>query len=112
MPILTITSNQILDNDSKQLNILSQIVAEELGKPESYVMVSLHHNPNMLFAGSSEPLAYCELKSLGLQESQTKNLSYKICKCIEELFYISPRRTYIEFTAPPRCMWGWDSKTF
>ncbi len=112
MPILTITSNQILDTASNQLNILSQIVADALGKPEAYVMISLHHNPEMLFAGNTEPLAFCELKSLGLQESQTTELSQRLCKSIEELFYISPKRTYIEFTAPPRRMWGWDSKTF
>lgn len=112
MPILTITSNQNLDTSSNQLEILSNIVAESLGKPEAYVMISLHHNPEMLFAGTTEPLAFCELKSLGLQENQTTELSKRLCSTIEQLFYISPKRTYIEFTAPARCMWGWDSKTF
>jgi phenylpyruvate tautomerase len=112
MPILSITSNQALQTSSNQLNTLSQIVAEALGKPEAYVMITLQHNPDMLFAGTTEPLAYCELKSIGLQESQTTELSRKLCKAIHELFYISPSRTYIEFTAPSRSMWGWDSKTF
>jgi phenylpyruvate tautomerase len=71
MPYLTITSNQILDTGSEQLGMLSKIVAEGLNKPESYVMIAVQHNPNMLFAGKREPLAFCELKSLGLQESQT-----------------------------------------
>jgi len=103
MPYLSVTSNQPLDTGSDQLRMLSRSVAEGLGKPESYVMVALEHNPDMLFAGSAEPLAYCELKSLGLQESQTTELSERIC---------DPKRVYIEFSSPARAMWGWDRRTF
>lgn len=112
MPSLTITSNQILDTDSSQLKLLSKTVAEGLGKPESYVMVSLTHNPDMLFAGTNEALAYCELKSLGLQESQTATLSESLCSSLNKLYGISPSRIYIEFSAPPRAMWGWNNRTF
>lgn len=112
MPYLTVTSNQILDTDSAQLKMLSKIVAEGLNKPESYVMVSVHHNPDMLFAGNKEPLAFCELKSLGLQESQTANLSQRLCSCLNKLYGIQTSRIYIEFSAPPRAMWGWDNRTF
>lgn len=112
MPYLTITSNQNLDTHSAQLNVLSQTVAEVLNKPESYVMVSVTHNPQMLFAGSNEPLAYCELKSLGIQESQTRVLSDKLCDTLHRLYAIPPSRIYIEFAAPARAMWGWNNKTF
>ena len=112
MPSLTITSNQRMDTDSSQLKLLSKTVAEGLGKPEAYVMISVTHNPDMLFAGSNEPLAYCEMKSLGLQESQTASLSERLCSCLHKLFGISPSRIYIEFSAPPRAMWGWNNKTF
>lgn len=112
MPYLTITSNQILDTDSGELNILSKTVAEGLNKPESYVMVSAQHNPDMLFAGNNEPLAYCQLKSLGLEHSQTGQLSHLLCSCINKLYAINPSRIYIEFSSPPRSMWGWNNKTF
>jgi len=87
-------------------------VAEGLKKPESYVMVSVHHNPDMLFAGNKDPLAFCELKSLGLDQSQTAELSQRLCSCLHTLYAIEPSRIYIEFSAPARSMWGWDSKTF
>ena len=112
MPYLTITSNQVLDTDSSQLNMLSKTVSESLGKPETYVMVSFTHNPNMLFAGSNDPLAYCELKSLGLHESQTADLSKRLCNSLHHFYGIHPSRVYIEFSAPARAMWGWDNKTF
>jgi len=112
MPYLSVTSNQPLDTGSDQLRMLSRSVAEGLGKPESYVMVALEHNPDMLFAGSAEPLAYCELKSLGLQESQTTELSERICDCLHKLWGLDPKRVYIEFSSPARAMWGWDRRTF
>lgn len=112
MPYLTVTSNQILNTDSKQLIILSKTVAEGLNKPESYVMISVRHNPDMLFAGKSDPMAFCELKSLGLQESQTTELSKLLCSSLHRLYDIHPSRIYIEFSSPARPMWGWDNKTF
>lgn len=112
MPYLTITSNQTLNTDSGQLNLLSKTVAEGLNKAESYVMVSVQHNPDMLFDGSNEPLAYCQLKSLGLDESQTGELSHLLCSCIHQLYAINPSRIYIEFASPARSMWGWNNKTF
>ena len=112
MPYLSVVSNRPLDTDSDQLRILSRSIAEGLGKPESYVMVALSHNPDMLFAGSAEPLAYCELKSLGLQESRTAELSQRICDNLQKLWGLNPKRIYIEFSSPARAMWGWDRRTF
>lgn len=112
MPYLTVTSNQRLDTGSEQLKMLSKSVAEGLNKPESYVMVSVQHNPDMLFAGTREALAFCELKSLGLKESQTAELSRRLCTCLGKLYGISANRIYIEFSAPARAMWGWNNKTF
>jgi hypothetical protein len=53
------------------LKNLSAQTAEALGKPESYVMVSLRDDMPMVFAGNDAPLAYLELKSIGLPESKT-----------------------------------------
>ena len=112
MPYLSVSSNKLLDTRSNQLKALSESISEGLGKPESYVMVSITHNPDMLFAGSNEPLAYCELKSLGLEPTQTKDLSKRLCSTLNRLFDIDPARIYIEFSSPARPMWGWNNKTF
>lgn len=112
MPYFSITANKLLDTRSNQLKVLSEAISEALGKPESYVMLSLNHNPDMLFAGSDTPLAYCELKSLGLEHTQTADLSKRLCTSIQQLFDIDPARIYIEFSSPARPMWGWNNKTF
>lgn len=114
MPYLTIQSNQTIE-ESRQAAFLSEasaLVAAELAKPESYVMVTLELARPMIFAGSDAPAAYLELKSIGLNESQTKPLSAALCQLIHNTLNVSAERIYIEFSDAPRSMWGWNSSTF
>ncbi len=114
MPYLKIQSNVSIDETeaSHLLAEASKRVSKELGKPENYVMVALEPPQPMLFAGSSDPLAYLELKSIGLPQSKTPALSAALCKLMEERLGIPAARIYIEFADAPRAMWGWDSGTF
>lgn len=114
MPTLKIQTNVEPTGDRRHpfLKAASSKVAEVLGKPESYVMVMLQTNPDMLFAADDAPLAYLELKSLGLPEDKTPALSAALCALIEEYFGVPPQRIYIEFASPPRHMFGWDGGTF
>lgn len=111
MPVLSIESNQPLGNETSLVTI-SKSIAEMLSKPESYVMIRYKHNPNMLFAGSSEPLAYLELKSLGLPESKTADFSATLAKLMQDELGVSAERVYIEFANPERHMFGWNGSTF
>ncbi|MEE8429506.1 MAG: phenylpyruvate tautomerase MIF-related protein, partial [Gammaproteobacteria bacterium] len=54
MPLLRIQTNQPVEQAKRQelLSIASRLVAEQLGKPEQYIMVSLEPDHSMLFAGS------------------------------------------------------------
>jgi hypothetical protein len=90
----------------------SATLADALAKPESYVMVQLAAGESMLFGGSDAPTAFVELKSLGLDVSQTTALSQTICGLLQSHFAIEPGRTYIEFAAPERAMFGWNNGTF
>ncbi len=112
MPLLQITTNQEKPTDRHSLEKLSQETAALLGKPEQYVMLNLIRNPLMLFAGSDEPLAYVELKSLGLPEQETPRLSEALCGLLSTHLNVPAERIYIEFSNPPRHMWGWNASTF
>jgi phenylpyruvate tautomerase PptA (4-oxalocrotonate tautomerase family) len=113
MPLLKIQTNVSLDDSQQQqlLTSASQQVAEALGKPERYVMVMIAPAAPMLFAGEDSPLAYLELKSIGLPESQTADLSAMLCQLMNG-YGIPPDRVYIEFADAPRKMWGWNGGTF
>ena len=114
MPLLSITVNKTLPEPEQQtiVKTFSASVANMLGKPESYVMVIMQTNLAMSFAGSDAPLAYLELKSLGLPEDKTTEFSANLCSLVSEQLNVPQERTYIEFSNPARHMWGWNSLTF
>ena len=114
MPLLKIQTNiEIKEPDKKTLLAkASQLTAEQLGKPESYVMVIIESQQPMLFAGNDAPLAYLELKSIGLPENKTKDLSQALCNLVNTEITIPQDRIYIEFANAERGMWGWNGATF
>ena len=112
MPVLQITTNVTIGDADTLAKQASSLVAEILGKPESYVMVNINDNADLIFAGTNEPCAHLMLKSLGLPESETKAYSEKLCAFIEQQLGVSPSRTYIEFINPERHMFGWNNSTF
>jgi len=114
MPLLQIHTNQTLDGDTQSdlLREASALVAGQLGKPERYVMVRIDDGQAMLFAGSDAPLAYLELKSIGLPADATPDLSAALCTLIGERLGIAQDRIYIEFSNAERHLWGWDGRTF
>ena len=114
MPYLLLQTNvEIpLDGTETLLKSLSSAIAKALGKPENYVMVTLEGARPMLFAGSTEPTAYLEIKSIGLPEATTPSLSRMLCGLIEQQLEINQERIYIEFSSPSAHLWGWNGETF
>ncbi|MDX1810449.1 MAG: phenylpyruvate tautomerase MIF-related protein [Gammaproteobacteria bacterium] len=114
MPLLSIDTNVALEKDKADILIrsASSLLANMLGKPESYVMVKYEHNPYMLFAGNDAPLIYAEIKSLGLPEERTREFSEKLTDFFQKETGVAADRVYIEFASPARHMWGWNSSTF
>lgn len=114
MPLLSVATNVQLSADAKSDFIAeaSRLTAELLGKPERYVMVHLSDGQAMSFAGSGDPLAYCELKSIGLPTERSQEFSRQLCDLIERSLSIPTDRTYIEFSNAERNLWGWNGTTF
>ena len=114
MPYLSIQTNvPVNENQSPALlQKISKSVSDMLGKPENYVMVALQSAVPMVFGGNNQPLAYLQLKSLGLPESSTSDFSRGLCEILQAELAIPAERIYIEFSGPERHMWGWNSKTF
>lgn len=114
MPYLSITTNVPLERDlaSALIREASTLVAQSLGKPERYVMVSLHPNTPMLFGGEPASTAHLDLRSIGLTETMTPELSEKLCRLMQRTLSIAPDRVFINFAAVPRALWGWNGRTF
>ncbi len=114
MPLLKIQTNAAYpaEKRSELLKEFSASVADMLGKPESYVMVSLEVTPHMVFAGEETPLAYLELKSIGLPGDQTRAFAESLCTLVSNHLGVASDRIYIEFADAARHLWGWNGGTF
>jgi phenylpyruvate tautomerase PptA (4-oxalocrotonate tautomerase family) len=114
MPYFSIETNQPVDSAANQqlLKKISVFVAELLGKPESYVMVSIQPGSPLIFGGSNDPAAFVRLKSIGLPVDRCPQLSQEICNLIEQEFGIPKDRIFIDFKDLERNLFGWNGKTF
>ena len=114
MPLLHLITNLELHEETEQstAEALSAEASKLLGKPESYVMTIVQGHQAMSFGGTDEPCAYLQVKSLGLPEERTGDFSAALCDHIQDTLGVEPNRIYIEFSSPPRHMWGWDRTTF
>jgi phenylpyruvate tautomerase len=118
MPLLQIqTSAQLPGAGARApaglLEKLSALLARELGKPESYVMVSFEGNAQLLFGGGQEPACFAALKNIGtFTPLQTEKLSALLCKTLSEPLGVAPNRIYIEFVDAKPHLWGHDGNTF
>jgi phenylpyruvate tautomerase PptA (4-oxalocrotonate tautomerase family) len=114
MPYLIIQTNLPLGKKAERaiLKNASTLVAEQLEKPESFVMIALQPDTPMLFAGSDDPVAFLELKSIGLSARKTKDLCESLCQLIEGHLGIPRDRVYVKFIDVKGSMWGWKGDTF
>ncbi len=116
MPLLQVFTSAPPADEHKRAHLLkslSALVARLLGKPESYVMISLPARAEMSFAGSGAPACYAELKNVGiLTPDQVENLSKVLCQELCAGLGVPSERIYIEFTNADGAMWGWNCGTF
>ena len=114
MPLLKIQTNARVPNDKRDalLQKASRAVAQQLGKPEAYMMVSLETERPMMFAGKAEPAAFMDLKAIGLPAGKTAQLSALLCDLAKSELGVPQDRVYINFADVPPNLWGWNGETF
>jgi phenylpyruvate tautomerase PptA (4-oxalocrotonate tautomerase family) len=116
MPLLQIQTSSKVNtavDPAGLLKTLSTELAELLGKPESYVMVSFENDATILFGGSTEPACFAALKNIGTFTPElTERLSARLTKHLAAALGIAPGRVYIEFIDAKPHLWGHDGTTF
>jgi phenylpyruvate tautomerase len=114
MPYLAIRTSQVVE-DKKCAAVLQQasrLIAEKLSKPDEYVMVRLEPAARMVFAGTSEPAAFVELRAIDLPIDQTGELTRVLCDFIQSELKIPANRVFINLADVPANLWGWNGETF
>ena len=114
MPLLKLETNVALSEDKRKalLASLSKIVAETIGKPEQYVMVTAEQAA-MVMSGSAGEAAFVDIRSIGgLTDAVNRKLAQKICQSLNDSLGIPQNRIYLNFTDVEASNWGWNGSTF
>jgi phenylpyruvate tautomerase PptA (4-oxalocrotonate tautomerase family) len=114
MPLLKLETTVALSDDKRNslLSILSKIVAESIGKPETYVMVTINRSA-ILMAGKAGDAAFVDVRSIGgLSSEVNRQLSQKICATLKQTLGIEPNRIYLNFSDIDAANWGSNGSTF
>lgn len=114
MPLIRLETSAELNEEKKGelLPVLSKIISEEIGKPETYVMVSLLQC-DMMMSGEEYPAAFADIRSIGgLTHDVNRAISDRLCTVLRDKLDISPDRVYLNFTDIAHSHWGWNNNTF
>lgn len=114
MPLLKLETTVVLPEDKRKalLAALSKAVAEGIGKPEQYVMVSAGPAA-MVMSGKAGDAAFVDIRSIGgLTGNVTRKLSQRICELLTDSLGVPPDRVYLNFTDVEAGHWGWNGSTF
>jgi phenylpyruvate tautomerase PptA (4-oxalocrotonate tautomerase family) len=114
MPFLKIQTNAVINEEktAAMLKKASRTVVQTLNKPEQYMMVSLETDRAMMFAGTTEPAAFLDLKAIGLPTQKANELSGRLCELVQSELGVPKDRVYINFADVPGHLWGWNGETF
>jgi len=123
MPILIVNTNDspAPEKINKFITKASSVVAEALGKPESYVTVFVNTNSNYAncitvasFGGSQDPCAIVELQSIGSfsDAAKTNQLAASLTNVIHQELGIPKNRFYIRFTELKASHVAFNGQTF
>ena len=113
MPLLQLHTNADLPDDRRNelLASLSKTVAETIGKPEEYVMVTIAP-AHMTMSGQAGDAAFVDVRSIGALDGDVcPTLARKISELLRESLGVSPDRVFLNFTDVPAQRWGWKEST-
>lgn len=114
MPLLKLETTVPLSGDEQKMLLasLSKIVADTIGKPEQYVMVTCGQSA-MHMSGRDGEAALVDIRSIGgLTDAVNQKLSAQVCQILTETLGIPPNRIYLNFTEVCSGNWGWNGSTF
>jgi len=114
MPLLKLETTIALSSEQRQqlLASLSKIVADTIGKPEQYVMVTIGAAA-ILMSGKPGDAAFVDIRSIGgLGGDVNHQLSQKVCALLAQSLQVPQNRVYLNFTDVDAGDWGWNGSTF
>ena len=114
MPLLKLETTFAFSDDQRQqlLASLSKTVADCIGKPEQYVMVTIGPAA-ILMSGKPGDAAFVDVRSIGgLSADVNRQISQRVCALLAQSLRVPQNRVYVNFTDVKAGNWGWNGSTF
>ncbi|MFH1147068.1 MAG: phenylpyruvate tautomerase MIF-related protein [Pseudomonadota bacterium] len=114
MPLMKVATSVALPDEKRNelLASLSKILAETIGKPEQYVMVTIS-TESMIMSGQKGDSAFADVRSIGgLNRDVNRKIAQRLCALLKESLGIPPDRVYVNFADIASSNWGWNGSTF
>lgn len=114
MPLMKLSTSVTLSDEKRNelLDSLSKILAETIGKPEQYVMVTIS-TESMIMSGKKGDSAFADVRSIGgLNRDTNRKIAQRLCLLLKESLSIPPDRVYLNFADVSSGNWGWNGSTF
>jgi len=112
-PSLFVQTNvELGDKKMTFMKAASKAVAESLGKPESYVAVSVQDGQDIIWGGSDAPCALCKVISLGSINKENNGALTKAISALLADFDVPANRIYVNFFDLERQNVGYNGATF
>jgi len=91
----------------------SKVVADAMGKPETYVMAILDDCGVAALGGTVCPAAFVDIRGIGgVDGARNASVSKGICDLLQQELGIEPDKVYLNFIDIPAANWGWKGSTF
>lgn len=113
MPFINTKTTVAVSNSKKEILTAEfcTIARECLGKGENWIMTGCEDHASLSFQGSTEDIAYVEVKTFGTPSSAgTGQMSARICALLERELSIPASRIYVAYF--PTNDWGWNGNNF
>ena len=114
MPLVRITTNVPFDHPSsvRLCGEVTEIVARELGKPESITMAILEAGTVVTFGGAPDPSALFEIEGIELSSDPSEALCQKLSDLAEAQMEVPSDRVFVKLTNVPRGYWAGNRKVY
>lgn len=113
MPFINMKTTAALDTAKKEIlaQEITRICKECLGKGENWVMTGFEDGVSLSFQGSTEKIAYVEVKAYGSPAATgADKMTAEICAIVEKELEIPANRVYVSYWGTN--MWGWNGGNF
>lgn len=113
MPFINTNTNvEINPEKREELKTKLGIAIQNLGKSESWLMLSFEDKCDMYFKGdSSKPMAFVDISVFGKSTDEgCEAMTKEVCSIYNEVLGISPDMLYVKYSGTNQ--WGWNNMNF